>query len=91
MRRLTILLTDTPTNRAAAEVFAPTGRQAPSGPEAVERLFFGHTGLVDVHAAAAGEFAAPRLGEGGIFTLALTGELAKQTAGGKTWAALSMT
>jgi uncharacterized protein (TIGR03000 family) len=70
---LTVLLTDAPAYRVLPEMLPP--HQLPAGPFNLERLVFQNRGIVDVHAAAAGEMAFPRGGEGGLFTLAVVDEL----------------
>jgi uncharacterized protein (TIGR03000 family) len=68
-----VLLTDTPALRVVPELLPALPPQSGSGD--LSRLFFANRGLVDVQAAAAGETAFPRDGEGGLFTLALVDAL----------------
>jgi uncharacterized protein (TIGR03000 family) len=66
---LTVLLTDGPAYRITPEVLPQL--PPPAGPGSLNSLFFANRGVVDVHAAALGENAFARDGEGGFFTLAL--------------------
>jgi uncharacterized protein (TIGR03000 family) len=86
---LTVLLTDAPAFRVVPEMVPPLPQEA-AGPFSLTRLLFGNRGLVDVHAAAAGEVAFPRDSEGGLFTLALVDQLRQIKADGPevTWPAL---
>ena len=86
--RLTVLLTDAPAYRVLPEMLPPY--RPPAGPFALDRLLFENAGLVDLHAAAAGETAFPRGGEGGLFTLAVVDELRQVKADGPAvaWPAL---
>jgi uncharacterized protein (TIGR03000 family) len=78
--KLTVLLTDAPASRIDVDMLPAS--TPPEGPTALDRLVFYNRGFVDLHAAAGGEIAFPRSGEGGQFTLALVEELRNLKADG---------
>lgn len=74
--RLTIILTDPAANPVIAQ--PPSKPQLPElTPSALENWFFNFRGVVDIHAAAPGEFAAARGEYGGVFTLAFVREFGR--------------
>ncbi|HEX4588667.1 MAG TPA: hypothetical protein VH120_01980, partial [Gemmataceae bacterium] len=83
--KLTVLISDAPASRV--DVDLPSAATTPAGPTALDRLVFHNRGFVDLHAAAGGEIAFPRGGDGGLFTMALVGDLRQLTADGPdpTW------
>lgn len=82
--RFSVLLTDPAAHPA---ILDPTGKpDAPNpGTGALDGLFFGYKGVVDVHAASVGEFAAARGNHGGAFTIAFAREFSRPAGG---WADL---
>jgi len=82
--RLIVLLSDSASEFVAVEPSSRPELQDP-GPTALERLFFGYQGVVDIHGCSAGEFAAARGTAGGCFTLAFVREFGRPAG---SWADL---
>jgi uncharacterized protein (TIGR03000 family) len=82
--RLTVFLSDPASELLKLEPSTRLELPEPSA-TALERLFFGYRGLVDMHGCSAGEFAAARGSTGGCFTLAFIREFGRPAG---TWADL---